>query len=259
MTNTPDMLIEEFNKVYATFDIPAEWYDKEFPKTIKDKIEQARIERFQLVLPLSRDKEVSDFSNDLFELIQSPEQYESAAIKFPILEILKEKDLHKGVVKHLKDTVSVYTNPDNKNASKMAFRQATYDMFIAAALLWALKSELLTEEELKTKVTDSKAILTFLAPFVEALSKHVVEYTIPQYKDMPDDLIQKYPASYCMDQAMRYISRMDSNARGAEEEVRDLLKIAHYSVLAHMKFITSMIKLSFDLEHKYAESTEEAA
>ena len=64
--------------------------------------------------------------------------------------------------------------------------------------------------------------------FNEAMEMHVEHYTVPQYGDYPDDQLNKFTEHNIKKNLERYHNRMDSNARGREEKIRDYLKIAHY-------------------------------
>lgn len=67
------------------------------------------------------------------------------------------------------------------------------------------------------------------------VNKHVTDYTVPQYGDYPTDNITSWSAEDCITQIKKYAARLSTNARGEEESLRDLLKIAHYCSLAYLK------------------------
>lgn len=71
--------------------------------------------------------------------------------------------------------------------------------------------------------------------FAAIVSKHVAEYAVPQYGDYPADNMSTMSAEDCQKQISKYASRFGTNARGQEEGLLDLLKIAHYAGMAYMK------------------------
>ena len=71
--------------------------------------------------------------------------------------------------------------------------------------------------------------------FATVVGAHLREYTVPQYGDAPDDQLFTWSADQCIKQIGKYMARMDSNARGEQEKLTDLLKIAHYASVAWMK------------------------
>jgi hypothetical protein len=71
--------------------------------------------------------------------------------------------------------------------------------------------------------------------FSAAVENHVIEYTIPQYGDYPNDQATKFTPEDLITQIKRYANRFGKNARGPVEEQRDMLKIAHYACLIHSK------------------------
>ncbi|OQB09999.1 MAG: hypothetical protein BWY21_00563 [Parcubacteria group bacterium ADurb.Bin216] len=73
--------------------------------------------------------------------------------------------------------------------------------------------------------------VTFSALVVD----HIEKYTVPQYGDIPTDQLSEWSVQQCIDSIQRYCRRANTNARGEEEALRDLLKIAHYAGVAYMK------------------------
>ena len=71
--------------------------------------------------------------------------------------------------------------------------------------------------------------------FATVVGSHLREYAVPQYGDAPDDQLYAWNADQCIKQIGKYMARMDSNARGEQEKLTDLLKIAHYASVAWMK------------------------
>jgi hypothetical protein len=70
--------------------------------------------------------------------------------------------------------------------------------------------------------------------FSNEVLNHVEEYTVPQYGDKGSDNVTDYDAKDCVLQIRKYATRFGSNQR-IDQESLDLLKIAHYSCLAHTK------------------------
>ena len=72
--------------------------------------------------------------------------------------------------------------------------------------------------------------------FSEIVERHIVDYTIPQYGDSPvDQLATSWTVRDCMMAVKKYAARVETNARGHEEILRDMLKIAHYACVAYFK------------------------
>lgn len=63
---------------------------------------------------------------------------------------------------------------------------------------------------------------------------HIEEYTVPQYGDKGEDLATTCNSDQFLHSIRRYAARHGSNAR-QEQDLLDLLKIAHYSQLAFDK------------------------
>jgi hypothetical protein len=64
---------------------------------------------------------------------------------------------------------------------------------------------------------------------------HLGNYTIPQYGDRPHDQVTKWTPEDCIKAIEKYTARFGKNARGAEEQLKDLLKIAHYAQICWTK------------------------
>ena len=75
--------------------------------------------------------------------------------------------------------------------------------------------------------------------FAELVEAHIINYTLPQY-DNPDgnDQVSTWTAAQCVDAIKKYCARFGNNVRGPDDQLRDLLKIAHYACLAHSKLWT---------------------
>lgn len=71
--------------------------------------------------------------------------------------------------------------------------------------------------------------------FARDVMEHIENYTVPQYGDMPNDQMTSASIDDIKHDMTRYINRMGSNARGATEALRDMLKLAHYACIAHAK------------------------
>ena len=69
----------------------------------------------------------------------------------------------------------------------------------------------------------------------DIVADHVDTYTVPQYGDYPNDQLSIFSVEDINTQLTRYCNRFGKNARGEEEELRDLLKIMHYAGVAFMK------------------------
>lgn len=71
---------------------------------------------------------------------------------------------------------------------------------------------------------------------------HIRKYTVPQYGDMnledprKGDQIQSASLDDIKMNLLRYVNRLNSNARGKEEAIRDLYKIAHYACILYGKY-----------------------
>ena len=73
--------------------------------------------------------------------------------------------------------------------------------------------------------------------FSALMLRHIEEYTVPQYGDKPDDpLHHEWKIEDCLRAINKYANRHGKGQRGQEEELRDLLKIAHYACVAHTKY-----------------------
>lgn len=61
---------------------------------------------------------------------------------------------------------------------------------------------------------------------------HIENYTVPQYGDSPDDQVSAWTAGDCIKQVWKYTMRFNKNQRGQDDQMRDMLKIAHYASIA---------------------------
>ena len=66
---------------------------------------------------------------------------------------------------------------------------------------------------------------------------HIDNYTVPQYGDAPNDQLETWTPEQCLESIQRYVNRniKGTNARGPQEALRDMLKIAHYAGVAYEK------------------------
>ena len=71
--------------------------------------------------------------------------------------------------------------------------------------------------------------------FGNVVNMHIMEYTVPQYGDYPNDLRTNSSVNDILDCIRRYVARFDNNSRGEDERLLDLLKIANYAGMAYMK------------------------
>jgi hypothetical protein len=72
--------------------------------------------------------------------------------------------------------------------------------------------------------------------FSQVVAEHIEKYTIPQWGDNPfDQLATDWTEADCILAIKKYINRAGKNSRGPEEDLRDLLKIAHYACVAWHK------------------------
>ena len=70
--------------------------------------------------------------------------------------------------------------------------------------------------------------------FADQVLEHIELYTVPQYGDKPDDNVEEWDSYDCMKQVSKYLKRLKTGQRPGERK-RDLLKIAHYTQMAHDK------------------------
>lgn len=75
--------------------------------------------------------------------------------------------------------------------------------------------------------------------FSKRVLEHVENYTVPQYGDYPDDLCTGMSIENLRMQLKKYTARLGNNARGREEGIRDLVKIAHYACMLYSKEMDS--------------------
>jgi hypothetical protein len=66
--------------------------------------------------------------------------------------------------------------------------------------------------------------------FSDEVRSHVAEYAALQYSDSYTTL---HTPEQCVTAIAKYVNRFGKNMRGPTEQVRDMLKIAHYAQIAH--------------------------
>ena len=80
--------------------------------------------------------------------------------------------------------------------------------------------------------------------FAVKVNNHILDYVVPQYGDFPDEMIENFSIIDIKKQLDRYVTRIDSGARGIEEAKRDTLKIAHYACYLLTKLNEKEINMS---------------
>jgi hypothetical protein len=71
--------------------------------------------------------------------------------------------------------------------------------------------------------------------FHRIVLEHIHNYTIPQYGDKPNDEVEQWTPEQCILAIQKYTKRSGSARRGRLEELRDILKMAHFSAIAFWK------------------------
>lgn len=64
--------------------------------------------------------------------------------------------------------------------------------------------------------------------FSDKVTKHIIDYCIPQYGDYPDAEIEEWTISDIKAFLRQYVNRIGSTVRGIGQAKQDALKIAHY-------------------------------
>ena len=72
--------------------------------------------------------------------------------------------------------------------------------------------------------------------FDEQVRRHITQYTIVQYGN-PDgnEQVDSFSVEDCWKEIQRYYNRRKATVRGTKEQLRDLLKVAHYAQFAYDK------------------------
>lgn len=71
--------------------------------------------------------------------------------------------------------------------------------------------------------------------FSTVVGLHLREYAVPQYDDAPHDTLSGWTPEQCISHIRKYAARFGTNSRGSEEDLTDLLKIAHYASVTWLK------------------------
>ena len=73
--------------------------------------------------------------------------------------------------------------------------------------------------------------------FSSKVEDHIINYTIPQYQSEDDktDQVGIWTSDDCIKAINKYIARFKKGQRGNIEQLRDMLKIAHYAQFAYDK------------------------
>ena len=71
--------------------------------------------------------------------------------------------------------------------------------------------------------------------FSKLVRDHIVNYTIPQYGDGPNDSAETWTVGECLTSIKKYCNRYGSNIREGQQEL-DFKKIAHYCCMAYWKY-----------------------
>ncbi|MHA1481929.1 MAG: hypothetical protein ACTSQA_00640 [Candidatus Heimdallarchaeaceae archaeon] len=79
---------------------------------------------------------------------------------------------------------------------------------------------------------------------------HIEKYTVPQYGDKPNDIVENFTQEDINTQIKKYTGRINSNARGERDSLRDCLKMAHYACLLHSLKVKAMIEREEKEEEK---------
>lgn len=95
--------------------------------------------------------------------------------------------------------------------------------------------------------------------FSKIVSNHIAYYANSQYGDLnledpsKGDQLQSANIQDLQTNLKRYVNRMTSGARGHEETIRDLYKIAHYACIAWGKYnrseVTTTTKKTFKINN----------
>lgn len=83
-------------------------------------------------------------------------------------------------------------------------------------------------------VTNSKRGEEFI-DFSKEVVHHIDNYTVPQYGDAPNDMVEEWNPEHITNQIQKYAKRMQNNGRGDSDNILSCLKIAHYACILHGK------------------------
>jgi hypothetical protein len=72
--------------------------------------------------------------------------------------------------------------------------------------------------------------------FSDQMSKHFLQYVIPQYGDNEgNEEAKSYDAADCLHHVKRYAGRAKARVRGDKEALRDCIKIGHYAAMLYKR------------------------
>jgi len=78
--------------------------------------------------------------------------------------------------------------------------------------------------------------LTQWDQFDQQLRRHILRYTLAQYGNPEgNEQVDSFTVEDCWREIQRYYNRRRSSVRGPVEQLRDLLKVAHYAQFAYDK------------------------
>lgn len=65
--------------------------------------------------------------------------------------------------------------------------------------------------------------------------RHIDNYTVPQYGDAPNDMVETWTSTHVINQMQKYLKRMENNGRGDEDNILSCKKLAHYACILEGK------------------------
>jgi len=78
--------------------------------------------------------------------------------------------------------------------------------------------------------------LTQWDQFDQQLRRHILRYTLAQYGNPEgNEQVDSFTVEDCWREIQRYYHRRKATVRGTKEQLRDLLKVAHYAQFAYDK------------------------
>lgn len=80
--------------------------------------------------------------------------------------------------------------------------------------------------------------------FSRLVEKHIEEYVVPQYGDLPDKTVAKWTPEKIQGKLESYIDRIGKSSRGPEDQIRDALKIAHFASYLYSLYVFNDAQLS---------------
>jgi len=82
--------------------------------------------------------------------------------------------------------------------------------------------------------TNTNRGMQFIA-FSEDVLDHVDNYTVLQYGDAPNDMVETWTSTHVINQMQKYLKRMENNGRGEEDNLLSCKKLAHYACILNQK------------------------